>query len=161
KGEHFVPLQIVELVTTMTRPAEGGTLLVDPEFPEHATGQVFDIELSNLPRGERECLNFILDDMGWDGYLGFIQVTGNTLHIVSARIFRNHLSGSHRSEVIMIGQTLRQYRIEANLGGGKMGAVYRARDTQLERPVAIRILPDRAALGADRPRVMQEAKSAF
>ena len=81
KGERFVPLQVVELVTTMARPAEGGTVLVDPEFPEHATGQVFDIELSNLPRGERECLNFILDDMGWDGYLGFIQVTGDALHI--------------------------------------------------------------------------------
>jgi Transglycosylase SLT domain len=81
KGEHFVPLQVVELVSTNDRPAEAGTLLVDPEFPEHSTGQVFDIDRSNLPPGERECLNFILDDMGWDGYLGFIQVTGDTLHI--------------------------------------------------------------------------------
>jgi hypothetical protein len=81
KGERFVPLQVVELVTTTDRPAEAGTLLVDPEFPEHSTGQVFDIDRSTLPPGERECLNFILDDMGWDGYLGFIQVTGDTLHI--------------------------------------------------------------------------------
>jgi len=81
KGEEFVPLQITELVSTTDRPAEAGSLLVDPEFPEHSTGQVFDIDRSNLPRGERESLNFILDDMGWDGYLGFIQVTGDTLHI--------------------------------------------------------------------------------
>ena len=81
KGEQFAPLQVTELVSTTDRPAEAGTLLVDPEFPEHSTGQVFDIDRSNLPRGERECLNFILDDMGWDGYLGFIQVTGDTLHI--------------------------------------------------------------------------------
>jgi hypothetical protein len=81
KDERFVPFEVVELVSTMDRPAEGGTLLTDPEFPEHATGHVFDIQLSNLPRGERECLNFILDDMGWDGYLGFIQVTGDTLHV--------------------------------------------------------------------------------
>jgi hypothetical protein len=81
KGERFVPLQIAELVSTTDRPAEAGTLLVDPEFPEHSTGQVFDIDRSNLPRGERECLNFTLDDMGWDGYLGFIQVTGDTVHI--------------------------------------------------------------------------------
>ena len=81
RGEHFVPLDVVELVSTNDRPAEAGTLLVDPEFPEHSTGQVFDIDRSNLPPGERECLNFILDDMGWDGYLGFIQVTGDTLHI--------------------------------------------------------------------------------
>jgi hypothetical protein len=81
KGERFIPLQVAELVGTTDRPAEGGTLLVDPEFPEHSTGQVFDIDRSNLSRGERECLNFTLDDMGWDGYLGFIQVTGDTVHI--------------------------------------------------------------------------------
>jgi hypothetical protein len=81
KSEEFVPLQITELVSTTDRPAEAGTLLVDPEFPEHSTGQVFDIDRSNLPRGQREALNFVLDDMGWDGYLGFIQVTGDTLHI--------------------------------------------------------------------------------
>jgi len=80
-GERFVPLQVAELVGTTDRPAEAGTLLVDPEFPEHSTGQVFDIDRSNLPRGERECLNFTLDDMGWDGYLGFIQVAGDTVHI--------------------------------------------------------------------------------
>jgi Transglycosylase SLT domain len=81
KGERFVPLQVAELVGTADRPSEAGTLLVDPEFPEHSTGQVFDIDRSNLPRGERECLNFTLDDLGWDGYLGFIQVTGDTVHI--------------------------------------------------------------------------------
>lgn len=81
KSEHFVPLQVVELVSTTDRPAEAGAVLVDPEFPEHATGHVFDVDRSNLPRGEREALNFVLDDMGWAGYLGFIQVTGDTLHI--------------------------------------------------------------------------------
>ena len=83
-GERFEPLQVVELIGTTDQPAEAGTRLVDPEFPEHSTGQVFDIDRSNLPRGERECLNFVLDDMGWDGYLGFIQVTGDTLHVGSS-----------------------------------------------------------------------------
>jgi hypothetical protein len=81
RGEHFVPLQVIELVSTTDRPTEAGTRTVDPEFPEHSTGQVFDVDRSSLPPGERECLNFVLDDMGWDGYLGFIQVTGDTLHI--------------------------------------------------------------------------------
>ena len=81
KGERFAPLQVVEMVATTDQPAEAGSLHVDPEFPAHSTGHVFDIDRSNLPPGERECLNFVLDDMGWDGYLGFIQVTGDTLHI--------------------------------------------------------------------------------
>jgi soluble lytic murein transglycosylase-like protein len=81
KGERFLPLRVTELVSTTDRPAEAGSLLVDPEFPEHSTGQVFDIDRSNLGRGERECLDFTLEDIGWDGYLGFVQVTGDTLHI--------------------------------------------------------------------------------
>jgi hypothetical protein len=84
RSERFVPLQVAELVSTTERPTEAGTLLVDPEFPEHSTGEVFDIDRSNLPRGERECLNFTLDDLGWGGYLGFIQVTGDTVHVGSS-----------------------------------------------------------------------------
>jgi hypothetical protein len=92
KGEHFVPLQVAEFVGTTEHPAEAGSLQVDPEFPEHATGQVFDIDRSTLPPGERECLNFVLDDLGWDGYLGFIQVTGDTMHIGSAPSAREFFS---------------------------------------------------------------------
>ena len=80
KGELFVPLPVAALVNTADRNGEARTL-VDPEIPEHSTGQVFDIDRSNLPRGERECLRFTLEDLGWDGYLGFVSVNGDKLHI--------------------------------------------------------------------------------
>ena len=48
----------------------------------------------------------------------------------------------------MIGQSLNQYRITGTVGAGGMGEVFRARDTRLNRDVAVKVLPkDFAALG--------------
>jgi eukaryotic-like serine/threonine-protein kinase len=58
------------------------------------------------------------------------------------------------------GTQLGPYVIEASLGAGGMGEVYRARDTRLDRIVAIKVLT--AALAADpesRQRFEQEARS--
>ena len=58
------------------------------------------------------------------------------------------------------GDTLGSYRVLDELGVGGMGEVYRARDTKLNRDVAIKILPDVFAHDADRvARFAREAQT--
>jgi len=61
----------------------------------------------------------------------------------------------------MIGKTLGHYHITEKLGEGGMGVVYKARDTHLDRFVAIKILPAGKVADADRRRrFVQEARIA-
>src|SRR3989440_2501674 len=61
---------------------------------------------------------------------------------------------------IVPGFQLGTYRIEAQLGEGGMGVVYRALDTKLNRPVAVKFLSDDLAGTAARRRFQREAQMA-
>jgi len=61
----------------------------------------------------------------------------------------------------MIGRTILHYQIVETLGRGGMGVVYKARDTHLDRFVAIKVLPPEKVADPERKlRFVQEAKAA-
>jgi hypothetical protein len=81
--ETFMPLEVTALVLPMKGEGKVFTGSQGARVPDHASGQVFDVSTAGLPTSERECFQFVLDDLGWNGYLGFIEDTPGSriLHI--------------------------------------------------------------------------------
>jgi hypothetical protein len=102
-AETFVPLDVTALVLPKEEP---GSLdgAAGARAPDHSSGQVFDLALSGLPPAERECLRFVLDDLGWNGYLGFIEEPPgrDTMHVgcsPSSRDFFAQIFGDMQAAV--------------------------------------------------------------
>jgi len=73
----FKPL----VVTSLVEPEDYASQRGKPEALSHCSGYVFDIDYSALPPAELECLRFVLSDLGWEGYLGFVEDGMDSLHI--------------------------------------------------------------------------------
>jgi len=61
----------------------------------------------------------------------------------------------------MVGRTVAHYLILERIGAGGMGVVYRSQDTQLGRPVALKVVRDNAKVDEKaRARLLREARTA-
>ncbi len=100
----------------------------------------------------KEVTSLLEQDRNPDGLL-----ESPALEVVAQALGKDHSNGTHD----LAGRTLLHYLIEQKIGEGGMGEVYRARDTRLDRTVALKILPPAFASDQDRmKRFIREAKAA-
>jgi eukaryotic-like serine/threonine-protein kinase len=70
------------------------------------------------------------------------------------------MSQDHPQQIVREGATVGTYRIDAQVGAGGMGIVFRAHDTKLNRTVAIKFLSNEVADPEARRRFQREAQTA-
>ncbi len=61
------------------------------------------------------------------------------------------LDNSRQLMALAVGARLGHYTVTAKIGQGGMGEVYQARDTTLDRDVALKVLPEAFTVDPDRP----------
>src|SRR5262245_24334568 len=70
------------------------------------------------------------------------------------------LSAARRRSFPMIGEKLGHYHLTAKIGEGGMGVVYRARDEELNRDVAVKVLTAGTLEQLGKDHLLKEAQTA-
>lgn len=95
-GEKFAPLEVTSLVRTLAyqQRLSKSNVNARTELPTHCSGMVFDVSYKNLSSNEKECLQFVLNDLEWAGALDVTMesLKSMTFHIGVAPAYKDFFS---------------------------------------------------------------------
>ena len=94
----------------------------------------------------REVESLLTSDAAGTGFLDRLPVASEALLADPLMAASVSMGDTPAQMLFTAGRRVGAYEIVAPLGAGGMGEVYKARDTRLNRTVAIKVLPERVAL---------------
>ena len=145
--------------------------MADASRPDDRFSRIEQIYHQALEQSEKERPAFLAQVCAGDDdlrrevekLLGFDKKAGSfmespALDVAAQALARKAAPGER---VDFVGRTILHYRVLEKIGEGGMGVVYRALDTHLQRPLAIKVLPPEIVADRERRRrFVQEARAA-